>query len=350
MEDRIEQLLKLAVAAPSGDNCQPWRFSFVDGQLHIHNLAQQDTSLYNHAQRASLLAHGALLENLALGAPTLGLRAEIRVFPDSGDPDLVASVIFAEGERFDDPLCYWIEHRCTNRGKYVAIPLTEHQKHELFDAVAGVAGVRLHLIHEPGTVRVLAGWLANNDRLVFENRHLHRFLFDHIRWSDEEARATGDGMDIKTLELAPMDRLAFPLLRHWPLVEILNKLGLPCLIERNALKLLESSAGIAALSLDDLAPETLVRGGRAMQRFWLQATAMGLAVQPVAGLALLIQRVRSGEVSGLEAGERRRVEAVAEGLESLFACAGRSLVMCFRLGTSVPPSARSLRKECSLAR
>jgi nitroreductase len=349
MDEKIAQLLKLAVAAPSGDNCQPWRLTRVDGRLQLFNRPDQDTSLYNHAQRASLLAHGALLENLAVAAPGLGLRAEIRLFPDPAAPEHVAEVIFAEGEMVNDPLSYWIERRCTNRKKYVPIPLTEFQRRELA-AVPGEGGAaQVHLLHESGEVRTVAALLAKNDRLVFENRNLHAFLFDHLRWNDEEAGRTGDGMDIKTLELAPPDRLAFPLLKHWSLVGFLNRLGLPRLIEHTALKLLGSSAAIAGVSLPDLEPATLVRGGRAMQRFWLQATALGLAVQPVAGLALLVQRLRSGNNAELDEAQRALVTEVGAGLDGAFGSAGRHLVMCFRLGTSAPPSARALRRPVPLA-
>lgn len=350
MDERIAQLLKLAVAAPSGDNCQPWRLTWVDGRLQLFNRPDQDTSLYNHAQRASLLAHGALLENLAIAAPGLGLRAEIRLFPDPAAPEQVAEVIFSEGETVNDPLNYWIERRCTNRKKYVPIPLTEFQRRELAAAPGAGAAAHVHLLHEPGEVRAVAALLAKNDRLVFENRNLHAFLFDHLRWSDEEARRTGDGMDIKTLELAPPDRLAFPLLKHWSLVGFLNRLGLPHLIEHTALKLLGSSAGIAGVSLPDLEPATLVLGGQAMQRFWLQATALGLAVQPVAGLALLVQRLRSGNNDELDEAQRALVTEVGAGLDGAFGSAGRSLVMCFRLGTSAPPSARALRRPVEPAR
>ena len=349
MDERIAKLLTLAIFAPSGDNCQPWRLTWVDGRLQLFNRPDQDTSLYNHDQRASLLAHGALLENLAIAAPGLGLRAEIRLFPDTAAPEQVAEVIFTEGDMVNDPLSDWIERRCTNRKKYVPIPLTELQRRELVAAPGEGAAAQVHLVHEPGAVRALAAQLAINDRLVFENPNLHAFLFDHLRWSDQEARRTGDGMDIKTLELAPPDRLAFPLLKHWPLVGILNRLGLPHLIEHTALKLLGSSAGIAGVSLPDLEPATLVQGGRAMQRFWLQATALGLAVQPVAGLALLVQRLRSGNNNELDESQLALVTAVGAGLDRAFGSAGRHLVMCFRLGTSAPPSARALRRPLALA-
>ncbi len=66
MDERISRLLTLAVAAPSGDNCQPWRFTLTDGQLNIYNLPQKDTSFYNYDQQAALIAQDVSLDEVLL--------------------------------------------------------------------------------------------------------------------------------------------------------------------------------------------------------------------------------------------------------------------------------------------
>jgi len=187
MDERIAKLLTLAISAPSGDNCQPWSFAVTGRQLKVFNVPERDTSLYNFRQLASMVAHGALLENLLIAAPSLGYRPRIAYFPDSGTPDLVATVELEEGPRFEDPLLPWLLRRCTNRKKYAGTPLTQEQKNSLQRATDEVAEVTLRLESGQEKVKDLAAVLANNDRLVFENTHLHQFLFDHIRWSDAEA-------------------------------------------------------------------------------------------------------------------------------------------------------------------
>lgn len=343
MDERIAKLLTLAISAPSGDNCQPWRFTVTDRQIRVFNVPQRDTSLYNFRQLASMVAHGALLENLLIAAPSLGFVPRIGYFPDPGDPDLVATVDLEEGPRFEDPLLPWLLKRCTNRKKYARTPLTAEQKNLLQRATNEIAEVTLGLESDPEKVRDLAAVLANNDRLVFENPHLHRFLFDHIRWSEEEARARCDGMDLQTLELGLADALAFRFLKHWPLVETLNRIGLSKMVALNGKKLVASAAGIAVLAAPDASAGAFVQAGRAMERFWLEATRLGLSVQPVAGLALLIQRLRSAETQGLTEPQAQVVSRVSQSLDQAFGLEGRHIAILLRVGSSAPPQARALR-------
>ena len=62
----IEEILNLAVWAPSGDNCQPWRFEATDNKINIFNVPHKDQALYNFRQSGSLVAHGALVENILI--------------------------------------------------------------------------------------------------------------------------------------------------------------------------------------------------------------------------------------------------------------------------------------------
>ncbi len=59
-KEDIKKILEMAVYAPSGENCQPWRFEVRDSKIDIFNLPERDQSLYNHGQMASYFAHGVL--------------------------------------------------------------------------------------------------------------------------------------------------------------------------------------------------------------------------------------------------------------------------------------------------
>jgi len=79
--DDIKKILEAAVHAPSGENCQPWRFEISDDEIRVFNLPERDQSLYNHGQMASYVAHGALIGNIFVASPTFGYRARINLFP-----------------------------------------------------------------------------------------------------------------------------------------------------------------------------------------------------------------------------------------------------------------------------
>ncbi|HED00536.1 MAG TPA: molybdopterin biosynthesis protein MoeY, partial [Proteobacteria bacterium] len=47
----IFKIVESGIWAPSGDNCQPWRFTWNGQKLLLFNVPKRDTSLYNSSQR-----------------------------------------------------------------------------------------------------------------------------------------------------------------------------------------------------------------------------------------------------------------------------------------------------------
>jgi len=339
---RYRELLEAAVQAPSGDNCQPWRFEIRGEQIRIFNLPGRDTSLFNYRQRASLVAHGALLENLTIAAGAAGYRAEIAFFPEAASPNLIAAINLVSGVEGTDQLVRAIPLRCTNRRRYDGTPLTDDERHALLTVGDGLPG-SVVLTRTRSEQAAVADIIALNDRLVFENQYLHAFLFDHIRWDDREARATLDGLDIKTLDLAPPDRLMFPLLKNWSLVKVLASLGVPRIIAGNARKQAMSAGALGAIVIPDNSDLSYVNAGRILERVWLEATLRGLSFQLMTGITFLMQRVADGETEQLSPEQVKLVRDGRVKLESIVGKGSGIIAIMFRVGRSVPPSARSLR-------
>ena len=91
MEDVTIKILEEAIYAPSGENCQPWKFAVDGSNVHIFNVPEADASLYNFEQRGSYVAHGALIENIVIVALKYGYKASVKLFPIKEEPDLVAT-------------------------------------------------------------------------------------------------------------------------------------------------------------------------------------------------------------------------------------------------------------------
>lgn len=65
----VERILDRARWAPSGDNSQPWRFEVVaDDHVIVHGHDTREWCVYDIDGRPSQLAHGALLETIAIAA------------------------------------------------------------------------------------------------------------------------------------------------------------------------------------------------------------------------------------------------------------------------------------------
>lgn len=339
----IKTILESAMRAPSGDNCQPWRFVIKNNSINILNLPERDTSLYNFRQRASLVAHGALLENITITSHALGYDAEIKPFPDKINPNLVATVELKKSDIRDEPLHLYISRRSTNRKQYRPAPLTAEQRIGLLNMSRGLSSGEVRLLEGPREKALLAKAIGINDKLVFENRNLHSFLFEHIRWTEEEALKTRDGLDIKTLELSPPQTIGFRLLKNWSLLQKLNKLGLSGVIAKQAEKLCLSSSAIGIVIVSGNTDEDFLTGGRLVQRVWLEATRTGLAFQPMTGITFLVQRVMAGDKKELSTANVKLIMDAYEPIRTAFGLEKETIVLLFRIGHSDPPSSRSLR-------
>src|SRR5207237_2900448 len=98
MEDSFRQLIKYATMAPSGENCQPWKFVVHANEIRMVNIPQRDNSYYSWGQRASIVSHGCAFENIFIAGQVLGLNLDLKLFPDSRDENLVAIIKITKTE------------------------------------------------------------------------------------------------------------------------------------------------------------------------------------------------------------------------------------------------------------
>lgn len=349
MESDLLRIIEAGVLAPSGDNCQPWAFSVRGETVDIHNLPGMDTSVYNRHQRASLVAHGALIENMAVEAAARGWDCGVSLLPDPGAPDLTARLVFTRDRgRPADPLAPGIPHRCTNRKAYDGRPLTEEQKGSLASQVEPFGPFRLHLL-SGAEKDTLAHVISLNDRLVFEWEPLHAFLFDHVRWSADEAERTRDGLDLRTLELSPPDRVAFPLLKRYRLLSLLNHLGVSRIVGGKGGALARSAGAVGLLTIrkPEPSPEEYITAGRAIERVWLDAARLGLSMQLMTGITFLMRLVQEGEAADIGSSRLNLISRAAARIGSIVG-PGETPLILFRVGNSPPPSCRSLRRPVRL--
>src|SRR5215831_13766175 len=103
----IQQIVASGFSAPSGDNLQPWIVDWRDGVLSISVDRHRERSLYNFRYRASLIALGAMLENVVIATRQHGLDCDLALNAD-GDDLLSATVKFRRAAVTPDPLYEYI--------------------------------------------------------------------------------------------------------------------------------------------------------------------------------------------------------------------------------------------------
>ncbi len=337
-------IVDAGIRAPSGDNCQPWRFSWDGERLRIIFVSERAESFYDVREAASWVSLGTVLTNMTVAARSLGFRLRVELFPQDEPQDIVAKGRLEPAEASGDPLFAAIDARCVNRRPYRAEPLPAAVRDELLGLGASVPGVHLSWIEAGPAKARLAALAAQNDRFLFENKALHDGLYRWLRWTRAEIARSRDGMPVETLELSRLERPGFRLLGSWQWARLLTALGLSRTLPSRARRIYQRSGAIALLATNGRRPEDFVRAGEVLERIWLTATLRGVALQPITGITFLLLRLSLAGGAGLSPQHRRLLEQRSQDFRQIFpAAVHETPVMLFRLGLAPPPSARAPR-------
>lgn len=353
----LERLVHLASLAPSGGNCQPWRFTSSAGILRCWHDPARSRSFLDFQHRATHLAFGALAENLRLGAAALGIEIQLTAFPDESRLELVCQASFGAGQgRMNDEdaaVARCIELRTTNRRLGTRSPIPASEARALGET-ATRAGARLRVVTSPIILDALGELLGAGDRFRFLSRTLHREMMAEIRWTPEEAAARRDGLDLETLELTPTDRAAMRLVSDWSVMAAVREVRGGHGLATSARKSVAAASAIGLLTIPRRARDDLDRarlyfeGGAALERVWLLATSLGLAFQPMTALTYLFARLDEGCREGLDDAECEELSRLRERSRALFELRQpETELMLFRLSRAAPPTARSQRRRVS---
>lgn len=344
----IESILDLARWAPSGDNVQSWQFELrgpQDVTVHCHD-TRHDT-VYDLDGHSSQIAFGALLETMAIAASAhgWGMAVTRRVLPPEQDAQAVFDVHFeADAAVQPDPLVAVIKERSVQRRPMRSTPLSAQQKAQLAAAVG--PGYRLRWLESFGARWQAALLMYRNARLRLtmpEAYEVHRRIIDWGRqYSEDKVPDQALGVDAMTLKLMHWA------MQSWQRLARMNRLmgtWAPRL-QMDLVPGLACSAHVAIVA--ERAPagiDDYVAAGRAVQRFWLTVTSLGLQMQPEL-TPLIFARYTKGK--GMRFTRLEAVQAAARALRAqtvrLFFEEHGEPVFLARVGSGPAARARSLRK------
>lgn len=345
MNPIVEKILHLAVNAPSGDNSQPWQFQSENLKFDIINLPYRDNPIFNFQQRGSLIAHGALIQNIILLAPVFGYEAKIELLPKKQKSDIIATVTLLPTSKQVEKtnICELIQNRVTNRKKYQNIKLTNEQKQQLLETRLENNLADLLLIENKDKIMRIAQASSAAERIMLEYQPLHQAFFSMVRWNKSEEAKEKCGMFIDTLELKPPQKLIFKWFSNWKKANILRKIGMPTFVAKENSKIYSSAATVAAIVMPNTEPENFIRTGMILQNFWLKATELSLSLQPMAGVLYLEQNLMAGGLNDLNANLKSLVTNSVQNIYNAFGNPRGIITMLFRLGKSNSPSACSAK-------
>ncbi len=341
----IADILELARWAPSGDNTQPWRFEVVDDhRLIVHAFDTREHCVYDLDGHSSQIAHGALLETLAIAASQHGLRAEVRQQPDAPDthPEYWVELI-PDSAVAPDPLLPYIPQRSVQRRPMRTTRLTHVEKQALQNAIGKFYTVRWF---EGGAQRWrLARLMFGNAKLRLtlpEAYPVHRAIIEwNARFSEDKVPDQALGLDTMTLKLMRWVMLS------WARVRFFNTYLAGHLLPRIEMDLLPGLFCAAHFAIvAQRAPQMIddyVAAGRAVQRFWLTATSLGLGFQPEQTPLIFVRYLRNGITFTGHAGSLSQAQKLVGQLDAVLGERVPLTLFMGRVGHAPPPAARALR-------
>ncbi|MEO1170941.1 MAG: Rv1355c family protein [Myxococcota bacterium] len=343
-EEAVRELVHCAVLAPSGGNCQPWRFDFDGDRLRCVHDRERSESLLDFENRGSYLAIGAALENATMAAAAMGFETQWSPFPEPLDSAVVCDLRFRSRRPVEiDPLLEWVPLRVTNRRLSAASTLNDTDLKVLDDA-ARSRGAELTMLTQRDPLARIGKLLGRGDRLRLLHAGLHREMVSELRWNRTDTETSRDGIDVETLELTSTDRVGLWLTRAARTMMFVNQVGGGRKLESSSQKAVAASAGVGLVHAPGETRLDYLEGGRAMQRVWLAANARGLAFQPMTALVYMFARMRSGG-GGFDPDLCARLSELEREHRSLFQVSpNRGELMVFRLSRAGAPTARALRR------
>lgn len=341
----IAEVLELARWAPSGDNTQPWRFAIeADDRVAVHGFDTRTHCVYDLDGHPSQISLGALLETIAIAATRFGLNTVVTRREGADDRPVFGVQFHAKPGLAEDPLAKFIDERRVQRRPLGVRRLSASEKRELTQAVEPAFSL---VWLEGWKDRVRAAWLnfgsAKIRMTLPEAYRVHRDVIEwNARFSEQRIPDAALGASAPTLML-----MRWAMVR-WERIAFLNRYLAGTVMPRIELDLIPGVACAAHCFLvAEREPRTLddyVAAGRALQRFWLTATRLGLQFQPQYTPLIFSRYAREGVRFAADeraTGEAQRVRVAVEAL------LGRDVavraVFAGRIGAGRPAEARSIR-------
>jgi len=334
-DEIIRYIIKAGIQAPSGDNAQPWQFSFKDNKIFLYLNRDADHSFFNVNQIASIISCGAVLENMQIAATRFGLRVKIVYLPDTKVKNLMAKVLLDVAHVPKDPLFDVIWRRHTNRKPYDRKPIPEKVLQEFKDMVKIVPGANLHVIADRTELKKVARIICKADRIRTEHRPLHEHLYRMLRFTEGEAHETRDGFLLKNLEAGLAGNVFLRATKSWHVMNIVNRVGLGRMAAFHSYQSILNSSAVALLTVEGMGIEDFLKGGQALERVWLAITRKGISVQPMTAITLFWLRWKLEGEAGFAKSHRRLLRDVWKEYREVFPEVDwekQGHVMLFRFG------------------
>ena len=322
-KESISSMVAAAAAAPSTGNDQPWKWYYKKGTLFLFHDEFRSHSFGDFQKTASFITFGAAYENLYVHALSLGIEPYYSFFPDGSTEKLVATIRFRKlnPNPLSDllkPLDQAIFKRHTNR---IIAPKAEISG-DIYSRLAilaeSVPGAKVRFITDENDMRSMARIIGACDRMRLLHPEGHYdFVHREMRWTPEDAEKTLTGIDIRTLELGNSLMAAMGVIKSEKVIDAVKQFGGGNALGMLAMRTVSTASALCMISIPGYELKNFFEGGRSMERFWLEATNLNLAIHPVISPLYLFSRILHGNGEGLDEKNIKELQYLREAFNKI---------------------------------
>lgn len=339
----LERWVDLANMAPSGGNCQPWKWVYQSGLLHLFHEPHFSESLLDYTRFGSYLALGAAIYNLELSARADGFESVVHW---TSEGMRVASVQFRKVPPQTHTLLPFIPERQTYRNKGTGVAPSAEVMEQLRLSVSGFHQARLDIYTDRSLMSALGAISACGERWRVVNRQGHHDTFhEELRWTVEETESTRDGIDVRTLGMSDATIKAFELAKDYLPVKFLREQGLAKVFEKGINDAVKNNGAACLLYMEGEGRAQFLQGGRVFEHVWLEAARLGLSFQPVSAFLFLFRLLEHTDISSHITAEA--LEELTLMKQAFLKLTGKNHlpIFMFCIGDAPPHEFRSLRRK-----
>ena len=292
--EQIRSVVTAAARAPSGDNTQPWTFSWDGSVLTVWFDPSKARHVLDAGLSAAKISLGCVLESAFIAASAYGLSTQFRFAGMSHEVrQPAAEVTFVANDRKPDALLDAIPKRTTDRRPFRKGRLPVEELNTVSQAFEDHDVVRADFVDSiPAD---LFDYLVAAESLVARHPSIFPDTLPWIRLSDREIARTLDGMPWRGTGVNVLQYPVLPLLRTFPrLFPVIGRSGMQRVQRGTIKRLLNSSAGLFCVSTAEPGTQALLTGGRLAMRLWLRLTQLGYGVQPLTISSLSVYNAKIG--------------------------------------------------------
>ena len=275
----LSGIVGAAILAASPHNSQPWLFTITDNIIDLHADTARNLGVLDPFGREMMLSLGCAVENMVLGAESLGFTPILNLFPAGAASNHIARMTVFTGERKERPEAKFISKRHTHRGPYLRDKRIPDAVLDRLYAQTKLTSARLIWLGADGAAGAAftQGTLEATEALIADPEMMSASA-KWLRHDLKTVNQTRDGITTSTAGLSPiMTRLALMLptglvaeKQHEKWLQMTREIQLPTAPLFGLIAVPDARDRVA-----------LVDSGRLWQRLHLSGTLNNLAMQPL---------------------------------------------------------------------